>query len=89
MESFKITDFDDKPIEVGTRVAMWDNAKVMGTVTDLGEFDGDVDDEGRSYAICPRIEVKFDDGSTESFVTSEWDYEGTAGQVEELDAVIA
>jgi hypothetical protein len=99
-----ITDFDGAPVAVGTRVRAWDyapdhpewgqDAKYNGVVTDLGEFDGDVDDEGRSICVYPRVTVKFDSGDTESFVTCEWEYEGWAwdrepvsGKVEELAAI--
>lgn len=99
-DGFIITDYDGREMVVGTRVHMWDADldvpadvdSVVGTVIDLGEWDGDCDDEGRSIGIAPRVAVRFDDGTTEEFVTSEWEYEGwayysvpVAGQVEELN----
>jgi hypothetical protein len=42
---FTLTDYDDQPIEIGTTVRMWDDEnrdQGIGTVTDLGEWDGTV-----------------------------------------------
>jgi len=94
MTDFTLTDFDDQPITVGSRVHVWDDEKATGTVESLGEFDGDVDDEGRSRAVYPRVRVRFDDGSVDSFATCEWQH-GPAyddwpagGKVEELIALV-
>lgn len=90
----KIFDFDGNEIAVGTRVHMEADASATGTVTDISEWEGDVDDEGRSIGIPPYVGVEFDDGSTDSFITSEWEYEGwawdrepVAGKVEDLTVV--
>jgi hypothetical protein len=78
MTDFTLTDYDGNPIEIGTKVRMWDDPEMkqgVGEVTDLGEFEGDVDDDtGRSILNNPVIIVKFDD-ATEQFVTSEWEWE--------------
>lgn len=105
-----IMDWDGRPIEVGTRVRYFDflpghpdwgihclAPMYCGTVTDADptDWDGDVDDEGRSYGIPPHVYVLFDDGTTQGFVTGEWehyprpqpgvyDYEMVNGKVEEL-----
>jgi CBS domain-containing protein len=76
MTDFTLTDYDDQPIEIGTTVRMWDDEnrdQGIGTVTDLGEWDGDVDDYGRSIGIPPRITVQFAD-AIETFPTSEWEF---------------
>jgi hypothetical protein len=101
MDDFTITDFDDRPMTVGTTVRMWwDGTDAQagdgqfGIVLDLGEWEGDYDDEGRPIGIAPRVEVLWEDGTTASFVTSEWEYDGSyferiaeSGKVEELDVV--
>lgn len=95
MSDFTLTDYYDQTIEVGTTVRIWDDEKCdlgFGTVTDLGEWDGDVDDEG--VGIPPRIKVQFVDG-IEIFPTSEWEFEHTGyyerepveGKVEEVTVV--
>lgn len=102
MPDFTITDFADREIKTGTTVRIWcdpafvsprDN--IFGIVTDLGEWEGDVDDEGRSIGIRPHVTVQWEDGTTDSFITSEWEYgyrddyfpEPVSGKVEELDVV--
>jgi hypothetical protein len=63
MDDFTITDFDDRPMTVGTTVRMWwDGTDAQagdgqfGIVLDLGEWEGDYDDEGRPIGIAPRVE---------------------------------
>lgn len=98
MSDHELTDFEDRPILVGTRVAMWDAELdamhdvdgLVGTVASLGEWDGDVDDEGRSIAIFPRLTVRFDDGTAASFATCDWraPYDEIArGRVEDVDVL--
>lgn len=102
MPNWTLTDYDDRPIDIGTRVRYFDygpqhpdwgkDSQYIGTVIDLGEFDGDYDDElGRGVLINPRVTVRFDDGSEQRYPTSEWEinvsfYETTpvSGKVEEL-----
>jgi len=82
MAEHTIVDFDGASIEVGTIVRLWDYTskhsewgqwdKYVGIVTDLGEWDGDVDSEGRNIGIAPRVTVKFFNGAIESFPTTEW-----------------
>lgn len=86
MSTFTLSDYDARPIAVGTRVRRWDDddRSMLGTVTDLGEWDGDVDDYGRHFALYPRITVRWDDGTDNDYVTSEWDRDGDHGQVEEV-----
>jgi len=132
-ENFSLTDFDDRPLTVGTRVRIWDYspiekigrytikgepreyvmhpvhpdwgtgkaARFYGVVTEIDDWDGDVDDNGHSISIPPRVYVLFDDGSTDSFATSEWeihygwwdratgdgDHDTGEGKVEELVVV--
>lgn len=108
MPDWTLTDYDDKPITVGTRVRYYDydpehpdwgskDAHYIGTVTDLGEFDGDYDDElERGVFINPRVTVRFDDGTEQQYATSEWEmnvdrylYEAipVSGMVEELKVI--
>lgn len=93
---FTITDFDDKPVAVGTRVCTWDADlevpadvdAVVGVVTDLGDWDGDTDDYGRTIGIPPSITVRFDDGTTEHFTTCEWTWRNPdQDKVEEVNAL--
>ena len=101
-DDYTITDFSDHEIKVGTTVRMWWDPKMevqpgdgdFGVVTDLGEWEGDVDDEGRSIGIPPHVEVKWENGKKTHFVTSEWvwdrwyyDSEPVSGKVEELEVV--
>lgn len=99
MPDWTLTDFNGRPITVGTKVRHWDAStdEPIGVVVDLGEWDGDHDDEGRSIAIVPRITVQWTDGNATHYVTSEW--EGTTqanltgdeshmtGKVEEVNVV--
>lgn len=81
----ELTDFDGRHIEIGTRVRVWDylpgdphygnHRMYHGTVTDLGEWDGDHDDEGRSIQIPPYVTVIWDDEDKMKFPTSEWEFE--------------
>lgn len=103
MSDFTLTDYDERPITIGTRVAAWSNLiddgicpNVLGTVTDLGEWDADYCDElQRGVEYPPRITVQWDDGTTDKFVTSEWEtrrtgyyeYEYVSGMVEEISAI--
>lgn len=62
----------ERVIEVGTRVLFGapttpeERVAYTGVVTDITDPDADYDDElGRAVEYCPRVTVKFDDGSTE------------------------
>lgn len=79
--NFRIEDFDRNEVKVGSRVVSWEDAEagnvsVIGTVTNLGEWDGDVNDEGRPVAVSPRVEVQWDDGRKSRYVTLEWEDDG-------------
>lgn len=63
-------DADGKPLAVGSRVSVGDKPGDQGTVVRISDLDGDVDDEGRGYAIMPRVYVRFDDGVEDDFGTS-------------------
>lgn len=98
MSDWTLTDFDDRPIVVGTRVRYWEDQGegCLGTVLDLGEWDYDWSDEQeRAVGTPPSVKVRWDEGDEQSYVTTEWDFnivpfDGTypvAGQVEELVVV--
>lgn len=99
-----ITDFQDRAMVVGTTVRMWWDDKFpfppqegdgqFGTVLDLGEWEGDNDDEGRPIGIAPSVTVLWENGTTAAFKTTEWEWDGgyywrepVSGKVEELDVV--
>ena len=98
-----VTDYQDRPVLVGTRVRYFDTddhraEQDLGTVTGITEWDADVDDDGRSIVNPPEVVVLWDDGAEESYVTSEWETEWvgvgpdvyrepTTGRVEELVVV--
>jgi hypothetical protein len=87
-----LTDFEERRIAVGSRVRAHEDAAAVGTVIDLGEWDGDADDEGRSRALAPYVRVRFEDGREESFETCEWEFmrgEPVSGKVELLDVISA
>jgi hypothetical protein len=101
---FTLTDYDGRPILIGMPVLIWcprDQKRtgveeIPGTVIDFGEWDGDYDDNlGRAVGYPPQITVQWwEDGGTDKFLTSEWEYEGWAwdrspvtGMVEEVVAV--
>lgn len=110
MSDFTITDFSDREVKVGTTVRIWWDPTMevqkgdgdFGVITEIDEWEGDVDDEGRSVLIPPRVTVTWEaTGHTHSFATCEWEYEcgwydpetgdgdppyGT-GKVEELEVV--
>ena len=83
--SFRVTDFDDREIIVGTRVRVYrwtqpgNVQHTIGdaTVIDLGEFEEEP----------PYVRVRYDDGSEDAFRTVEWDTHWTVGQVEEFDVI--
>lgn len=106
----ELTDFDGRRIEIGTRVRMYDyepghpdyrsdnHSWYQGEVIDLGEWDGDCDDEGRSIQIPPYVTVRWNDGQSSEFPTSEWEFEYSVtadwpelipalGKVEELAVI--
>lgn len=59
-------DCDGTPIVVGSLVTYFDNPALTGEVVNVGEWDGDIDDDtGRGYSIAPYITVIWDgdDGS--------------------------
>lgn len=99
--SHVIRDFDENEILIGGRVKLYDydrnhdqwgnHEKFVGTVTSLGDFDGDVTDEGRPVAIYPEVGVRFDNGDEEYFCTTDWKLdwrtEHAEGHVEELIAL--
>lgn len=66
-------DANGKSFAVGTRVKVggWlDLPEAFGVVTEISDLDGDVNDEGRSVVIMPRVTVKFDAGDTEVYGTT-------------------
>lgn len=74
---FVVVDAHDQRLVVGsrTRPYTWNCTGIPGgTVTCITEPEGDVDDEGRSIGINPRITVLFDDGVKDDFNTS---YQGS------------
>ncbi len=78
MRVMRVTDTDKHELKEGTRVYVYgtppENSEVYdslhGTVIEVTDLDGDVDDEGRSVAIMPEVRVRFDSGHEESFTTS-------------------
>jgi hypothetical protein len=70
-------DANGKPLKVGSRVTVGPEPGDQGTVVSISDLEGDVDDEGRSIAIMPRVYVRFDDGVEDDFGTSNvggWNY---------------
>lgn len=64
-----------KRVKAGDRVVVagYDPAteireECFGTVSEIVDPDGDVNDEGRAVGINPRVKVDFEDGSEDSFV---------------------
>lgn len=86
-DNLTVTDYNDKPVTVGTRVRMWDfeeghpefpvaRARYEGVVIEITDFEGDVDDDtGRSIEITPDVRVRFDSGDEQSFSTCEWEHD--------------
>ena len=66
--SERIVDTDGREIVVGSRVKIAGFSEV-GEVTHISDPDGDVDDDGRSFGIAPKITVAWWDG-LEEFGTS-------------------
>lgn len=69
----EILDSNGNTIRVGARTAEND-----GTVTALGEPDGDVNSYGRMVAILPTVTVAYDDGTEDTYparwnATGPWD----------------
>jgi hypothetical protein len=74
VRGYSVEDYLGSRLEVGSRIAPTYNADTGmkwpgGYVVEITDPDGDVDDEGRSIAINPRITVLFDDGDQDSFTT--------------------
>ena len=70
---YNVQDGAGQQLVVGTRVKIdaWaEYPEARGYVTAISDLDGDTDDEGRSFAILPRVTVKFDDGEEETFSTT-------------------
>lgn len=73
-----IKDESGTEIKVGSKVRYWDSfdAKIgpIGEVVEITDFEGDVDDDtGRSILNKPDVNVKYPDGSIETYATSEWE----------------
>jgi hypothetical protein len=63
-----VVDAHGRRLEEGQTVSQVGEPAQMRVVEITG-VDGDVDDEGRSYGIAPRVIVEYPDGERESFVT--------------------
>jgi hypothetical protein len=94
-----VVDWDGLPVVVGARVHYFDTDD-LGTVTGFTDWDADVDDDGRGYSIAPTVGVRWDDGTSDHYATSEWTsrwvglgpdayQEPDVGKVEELVVVAA
>jgi hypothetical protein len=68
--SEKIVDGDGHPIVVSDWVSIYGSVDDVGQITRITDLDGDVDDYGRSYAIPPKVYVKFVAGTEDFFHTS-------------------
>ncbi len=89
MIDYKIYDYDGREIKVGSRVRPFDydpthrcwpaHDMCYGTVTEITEWEGDCDYEGRSITIPPIVLVEFDDKNFMEYQTSEWEWEFDGG----------
>jgi len=70
----EVLDMHGNTIRVGARV-LDENGQLDGTVTELGEPDGDVNSYGRQVGINPTVLVEYDDGS-EARWTTRWNATG-------------
>ena len=72
--SFKVFDASEQSeIVVGSSVTLADLKTLFGTVTEITDFDGDVDDDTlQSLTINPFITVLWDSGDAEDFATHGW-----------------
>jgi hypothetical protein len=64
--------------------------EACGRVTAIDDPDGDVDDEGRSVAIPPRVSVRFDDGTTDRYSghwLGSWGDEDAPFEFEDLERI--
>ena len=71
----EIFDSHKNPIKVGSKVCISGYPKDIGRVTEVSDWDGDIDDYGKPIGIPPRISVMFNDGTDDDFTTSP-SYEG-------------
>jgi len=64
----RILDDNDVPITVGATVKVGEGPEGVGTVVSISDWDGDADDDGRTIAIPPRVEVRFHtDGALDEY----------------------
>ena len=87
-----VFDYDGVVILPGSRVRYWDPdvETLEGTVVEITEWDGDVDDDGRTIVQAPAVVVCWDGhDATESFDTSGWIGESEMGRAEELMVVVS
>jgi hypothetical protein len=73
MDTYGIYDERNRQIKPGTKVKMGD---FHGVVTKITDIDGDADSEGCAYTIYPEVEVKFDDGIVDRYMTYAKSYTG-------------
>jgi len=69
----RVLDVDGRLYFVGARVHIDGEHPIdeaIGTVYEITDADGDVDEEGRPYGIPPRVRVRFDDDTEEDFAAS-------------------
>lgn len=81
---YKVISGNGKPLAPGVRVQVYGfdpeneahlRGEHQGVVESISDPDGDVNDYGRPVAILPRVVVRFDDGSADSFV-AQWTARG-------------
>jgi hypothetical protein len=76
-----IFDYEGNEVKVGTKVRYYDhsadNPADVGTVIEITDWDGDVDDDtGRSIVNPPTVKVKYDDlPEPIEYHTSEWEFD--------------
>jgi hypothetical protein len=62
---------NDTVYAVGERVMLW-GTTLYGQVTEVSDWDGDMDDYDRTIGIPPSVTVVFDDGTADTYRCNEY-----------------
>jgi hypothetical protein len=83
-ETTTVLDYEGHTITVGTKVRMWDDPDCrygIGEVSEITDWDGDADDEGRSITIPPDVVVMWPDGAV-PYRTGQWKIHESGAEVD-------
>jgi hypothetical protein len=89
-DELTVQDYNGSVIRVGTPVRYFDygpdhpdwgqDAKYIGVVSEISDWDADADEAGRHRDIPPYVSVVFGAGEEAEFATSGWEFRYVGGE---------